>query len=165
MKTYFLGQVSHFDGRKALVNLSYVKIGQAKKVKRRVVSLQAGNPLPLILLARTERYSENELHKKFEHKRLRKSNGSWSGEWFKWDTELMMFLTELNEWEPEVYFCTDRGILIMSHDYIKRFVKRKDFEKIKHQYVNHFCDKCGAHKVDWNNRQEVWNDFVDLWSK
>lgn len=70
--------------------MNAVKIGWTENIRTRERSIRAANPEDLVLLATIEggRSLEKELHKKFEHLRIR-------GEWFRCNAELMIHIDDL----------------------------------------------------------------------
>jgi hypothetical protein len=73
-----------------------IKIGHAKTVLFRLVSLQTGNPRALRVIATMNgpRKMESAIRRRFNHLRMR-------GEWFHADKELLNFIhAEADEWPP-----------------------------------------------------------------
>lgn len=68
--------------------LPYVKIGKAVSPRQRLRDLQSGCPVELFIMATTKDFTEDILHKRFDHSRVR-------GEWFKLDWELQNFINQL----------------------------------------------------------------------
>jgi DNA-binding XRE family transcriptional regulator len=68
-----------------------IKIGHSSSVKTRLVSLQVDNPERLTLLAEIKgsRKTEQEIHNKFSHLKVR-------GEWFKSDKQIFDFIAEMS---------------------------------------------------------------------
>lgn len=61
----------------------YVKIGQSKKPKKRLLTFQPYNPRKLTLLAVFEHISESKAHSLFSNKHT-------NGEWYKFDLETIL---------------------------------------------------------------------------
>ena len=82
------------DGKKGSIKIGYSK--DKEGVKKRLTSLQTGNPKKLTIIKQFKGGLglENKIHKKFEFLRLH-------GEWFSYHKELMNFkLSDLKESPP-----------------------------------------------------------------
>jgi hypothetical protein len=65
-----------------------IKIGKASDVMRRLSGLQSAHAEELRLLATTRAVTEDELHQRFAHLRMR-------GEWFRAEPELLAFIDSM----------------------------------------------------------------------
>lgn len=61
---------------------------QGRFPRQRLRDLQSGCPVELFIMATTKDFTEDILHKRFDHSRVR-------GEWFKLDWELQNFINQL----------------------------------------------------------------------
>jgi len=69
------------------VPMSPVKIGKTLDIKKRLASLQTGNPHELRVLCALEGDREREMHEMFSSDRI-------CGEWFCWSPEMESFLAD-----------------------------------------------------------------------
>ncbi|HXA78733.1 MAG TPA: GIY-YIG nuclease family protein [Candidatus Acidoferrales bacterium] len=65
-----------------------IKIGMARRPELRVCDLQGASPDKLVFLGTTRRYSENALHRRFNHLRAHH-------EWFRPQPELLDFISRV----------------------------------------------------------------------
>lgn len=72
----------------------YIKIGRSDGFAGRLLELRIGSPYELVVLATTSKYTESEMHKRFEKFRVR-------SEWFRPEPELLAFIETLNFQESE----------------------------------------------------------------